>query len=205
VPLPTEEEFAHQRAVIRETYFRLFEAVEEQLAYVDEHLRGIVPAPPSKFDLALVAHLARASKTALGICRTCEHGFGEIAMSAIRTLGETMVSAYWMSLDKEARADQFEDYARLEALDTLEFVEAMGWADVEVPAELRDQTWVDAVNARFPNPAQGWTQQPMNRLMAGVRPCWPTEAARGDFDRIGRLLHLYGDRHSHVGTFDTLM
>lgn len=139
---PTDEEFEHQRQVIRETFPRLFDAVEGQLRYVDEHLTAVLAAKPekTKYDLALLAHLARASKTALGVVRECEHGFGELAMSSIRTLGETMVSAYWMSLDSDARADKFEGWAKIEALDTLKFIEAMGSRDEveEIPDDLEN-------------------------------------------------------------------
>lgn len=201
---PTEDEFEHQRRVIRETFPQLFEALESELRYVDEHLPGLMPKPPTKFDLALAAHLARATKTTLGIFRTCEHGFGEIAMGALRTLGETTVSAYWMSLDKEARADQFELHAQLEAIATKRFVEDMGWVDVRIPDHLNDEEWITEVEARFPNPVWGWMQQRMNRMLADIRPCWPDEAGRAQLDGMARTLHEFGDRHSHVGTSDTV-
>jgi hypothetical protein len=201
---PTDKEFEHQRQVIRETFPQLFDAVESELRYVDEHLPGLMPKPASKFDLALAAHLARATKTTLGIFRACEHGFGEIAMGALRTLGETTASAYWMSLDKDARADQFEQYAQLEAIATKKFVDDMGWADVQMPAELHDKEWIAKVEARFPNPVWGWMQQPMNRVIAAIRPCWPDEASRAQLDGMARTLHEFGDRHSHVGASDTV-
>jgi hypothetical protein len=205
VAFPTDEDFEYQRRVIRETYPRLFDAVEDQLRYVDEYLGGLIPPEPTKFDLALVAHLARASKTALGIVRNCEHGFGEIAMMSLRGLGETMVSAYWMSLDPDTRAEQFEKFTRLEVLNILDFVEAMGWTDeIEVPDELRDEERIEEVRREFPNPVQGWMQEPMNRVLDDIEPCWPGDHGRDEFRRVARLLHLFGDRHSHVGAFDTL-
>jgi hypothetical protein len=206
VAFPSEEDFAFQRQVIRETYPRLFEAVEGQLRYVDEHLPDLLAAKPerTKFDLALIAHLARASKTALGIVRECEHGFGELAMSSLRILGETMVSAYWMSVDPEARADKFENWAKMEALDTLRFVQQMGWDEVEVPAELRDEEWVEGVRAEFPNPAQGWMQTPMKDVVAGIEGCWESEEGKKQFRQMLQVAHLFGDRHSHVGAFDTV-
>lgn len=202
--LPTDEEFEQQRRAIRNAFPQLFEALDNELRYVDEHVPGLMPKPASKFDLALAAHLARATKTTLGIFRTCEHGFGEIAMGALRTLGETTVSAYWMSLDKDARADQFEQHGRLEALATKRFVEDMGWADVEMPAELHDEEWIAEVEARFPKPVWGWMQQPMNRVLADIRPCWADDLGRAQLDGMARTLHEFGDRHSHVGASDTV-
>jgi hypothetical protein len=200
---PTEDEFEHQRRVIRARYPQLFEAIETELRYVDEHLEGLMPKPPSKFDLALAAHLARASKTTLGIFRLCEHGFGELAMGALRNLGETMVSAYWMSLDKDARADQFEKWAELEAIETKAFVEKMGWK-VEIPANLHDEKWVAEVEAQFPRRIYGWMQERMDRIVRDVRTCWPEGAAEKEFDPIMELLRAFGDQHSHVGTGDTV-
>jgi hypothetical protein len=206
---PTAEDFEHQRRVIRETYPRLFDAVEDQLGYVGEHIGDLRPStePLNRYDLALRALLARATKSALGIVRACEHGFGEMAMSSLRTLGETMVSAYWMSLDPEARAEQFEAYARLEALETLELVDELGWGgDVDIGEELRDPEWITAVRARFPNRVQGWMQRPMNAVVQAIEPSWGEEGSPGrrEFRNVVKILHLFGDRHSHVGAFDTI-
>jgi Family of unknown function (DUF5677) len=127
VTYPTDEETQHQRGVIRETYPQLFQAMEEQLRYVDEHLPTIPRKHGTKYDLALSAHLARASKSAMGILTLCEDGYGELAQAALRSLGEAMVSAYYMSLDPEVRAEQFEAYAKLEAIESYRFAERMGW------------------------------------------------------------------------------
>jgi hypothetical protein len=94
---PTEEEFAYQRSAIRKAYPLLFESIEQQFIYVDEYAPTIPPHHPTTYELALNAHLARATKTAMGVVTLCEHGFGEMAMAALRTLGELMVSAYFMS------------------------------------------------------------------------------------------------------------
>jgi len=115
-----------------------------------------------------------------------------------------MVSAYWISLDSEPRAEQFDAYARIEALEVAAFATAMGWGDsAEIPAHLLDQEIATETRKRFPNTVQGWTQRPMKHLVHGIRPCWPDEQGRAELNRVLRLLHLYGDRHSHVGSFDT--
>src|SRR5687767_14239173 len=116
---PTPEEFEHQRQVIRETFPQPFEAIEQQLVYVAEHTDEMRPVEKRLYDLVLKAHLARCTKTALGIVRLCEHGFGELAMSSLRVLAEGVVSAYYVSLDPDARAEQFAAYEELERLEVL--------------------------------------------------------------------------------------
>ena len=44
-------------------------------------------------------------------------------------------------------------------------------------------------------------QEPMNRVIDAVAPCW--EDGGQEFRRIADVLHLFGDRHSHVGAYDT--
>lgn len=206
MPYPTEEETQHQRRVIRETYPHLFEAIEEQLRYVDEHLRTHERGYETKYDLALSAHLARASKTAMGIITLCEYGYGELAQGALRPLGEAMVSAYYMSLDPEPRAERFETYGKLEAIQAYRFLETMGWQrEVEVPEHLLDAVWIAGIEAQFPRRVDGWMQEPMNRVIEAIAPCWQV-AGEGDaeFKRFAEVLHFFGDRHSHVGTADTV-
>lgn len=207
MPFPTPEEFEHQRQVIRDAYPQLFEAAEGQLKYVADHIGEMqTPDEWTRYDLALKALLARATKTALGIVRECEHGFGELAMSSLRTLGETVVSAYYMSLEPAVRSEAFDEYAKLETLDTLNLLDELGWADqpgVEVSAELRDEAWQAQVRDRFRRPAQGWFQRPMREVVGEIEQCWQDEAGRREFRQYMRILHLYGDRHSHVGSFDT--
>jgi len=202
---PTEEEIQYQRRVIREAYPRLFDAIEEQLRYVDEHLRTGERAYETTYDLVLSGHLARGSKTAMGVITLCEYGYGELAQSALRSLGETMVSAYYMSLDPEPRAERFDAYGRLEAIQSYRFRERMGWqAEVEAPEHLADEDWIAAVEAQFPRRVDGWMQEPMNRVIDAIAPCWQDEAqGEEQFRRVAEILHFFGDRHSHIGTTDT--
>jgi hypothetical protein len=207
VTYPTAQEFEAQRRVIRERYGTLFSALEEQLRYVGEDLPRRLPDPMIEFDLALIAHLARASKTALGIVVASENGFGEMAMMGLRLLGETMVSAYWMSLDPEARADQFIEFTKLEQLAVAHFArDTMGWEDpeLELPAELQDEERAAAVRRRFPNEVQGWFQVGMNVVIRDIEPCWGEPASRQEFMQVAKILHYFGDRHSHLGAYDTL-
>ena len=74
-----------------------FEAVEGQLVYVGEKLPTIATRYATLYDVILSAHLARATKTTMGIVNLCEHGYGELGMAAVRLLGETMVSADFLS------------------------------------------------------------------------------------------------------------
>jgi hypothetical protein len=200
---PTEEETQYQRRVIRETYPHLFEAVEEQLRYVDEYLPTIPRKQGSKYDLALSAHLARASKTTMGIITLCEYGYGELAMGALRSLGETMVSGYFMSRDQEAHADQFEAFSKLEAIENYKLYERMGWQQevADVAERFRDPALLKAVKEQFPNPAFGWMQLPMKDVITEIESCWERPE---ELRQVADMLHLFGDRHSHVGTFDTV-
>jgi len=206
VAFPTEEETQYQRHVIRETYPRLFDAIEEQLRYLDEHLNAGRRRVETKYDLALAAHLARASKTAMGIINACEYGYGEIAQGALRGLGETMVSAYYMSLDAEPRAERFEAYAKLEAIHGYRFLERMGWErEAETPEHFRDDAWIAEIEAEFPRRVDGWMQEPMNRVIDAIAPCWRGDAqGEQQVRQVADILHFFGDRHSHVGTTDTV-
>jgi hypothetical protein len=203
VAYPSYEEFQHQRRVIRETFPRLFEAVEEQLRFVDENLPKIPTKRATKYDLALSAHLARATKTTMGIVALCEHGYGEIAMSSLRTLGETMVSAYFLALEPEEHADRFEAFARQEALDNYRLFRRMGWDDSvgDVAEKFEDPEHLEAMKELFPNPVLGWMQVPMKDVLRRIEKFWERPE---ELRQVASLLHLLGDRHSHVGTFDTV-
>ena len=204
---PTEEEFQYQRRVIRERWRHLFAAVEEQLRYVDEVLGEATKGYETKYDLALSALLARATKTAVGLVLLCEYGFGEMAMGALRSLGEAMASAYYMSLAPEARADRFEAFTRWERLQAFELMEFLAGPNGlgDVPAQFRDPQWVAALKAEFPNPARGWTQAATNQVIAAIEPCWgDDELERRQLREVARVLHLFGDRHSHIGPYDTI-
>lgn len=205
VAYPTEDEIQYQRRVIKDTWPRLFDAIEEQLRYVDEHLGEGRRPYAGKYDAALSALLARASKTAMGIITLCEYGYGELAQGALRSLGETMVSAYYMSLDPEPRADQFEAYSKLEQIESYQLLQRIGWeGEVEtVPEHLRDEEWIREVQNQFPRRVEGWMQAPMNTVIDAVAPCWGEEG-EAQFRRVADLLHVFGDRHSHVGAYDTI-
>jgi hypothetical protein len=203
---PSEAQTQYPRRVLREAYPVLFDAIEGQLRYVDEHLNTGARGVETKYDLALAGHLARASKSAMGIINACEYGYGEIGQGALRGLGETMVSAYYMSLDPEARAERFESYAKLEAIHAYRFLERMGWErEAQTPEHFRDEKWIAEVEAQFPRRVDGSFQEPMNRVVAAVAPCWRNEAAgEEEFRRVAEILHFFGDRHSHIGTTDTV-
>lgn len=199
---PTAEEFAYQRKAIRDAYPLLFEAVEEQLRAVDRYLPTAPPKKATKYGLALNAHLARATKTTMGILVLCEHGFGELAMAALRTLAETMVSAYYMSLDPEARAEKFEAFGKHEAVENHRLFEKLGWGEAvaELAPTFADPAFIEEVKAQFPNPVHGWMQEPMHKVAAAIEISWDRPE---DLRQLLTMLHLLGDRHSHVGMFET--
>ena len=206
MPLPTEKEQQFQRDAIRQAYPQLFEAVEEQLRYVDQKLRSLQTSHEHLYDFALSAHLARASKTTLGIVLLCENGFGELAIASLRPLGETMVSAYFMSLDPDVRAAQFDEYAKWEAIEVFRLAERMGWREVvaSAPSEFHDSDWIRSVEQQFPARVQGWMQVGMDKAIAAIEECWKTDKGKRQLRETADLLHISGDRHSHVGAIDTV-
>ena len=117
-----------------------------------------------------------------------------------------MVSAYYMSLDPEPRADRFEAYGRLEALRAYRLLEQLGWQnEVEVPEHLLDDVWIAEIEAQFPRRVDGWMQEPMNRVIDAIEPCWQNEEkGEEQFRLVANILHFFGDQHSHVGTADII-
>lgn len=201
--LPTEDEARHRRETIRRRYPQLFKAVEEQLRYVDDELPSIGHGHRNLYDYALTAHLARASSTALGIVLLCENCFGELAVTALRPLGETMVSAYYMSLDPDKRAAVFREFANFEAVDTYKLFTKIGWDVAEALPKFRDDEWVGSVRKQFPKPS-GWMQVGMDKVVESIECCWRTEKGRQQLLEVANLIKLIGDRHSHVGSIDTV-
>ncbi len=201
--IPTETEFRQHREAIRRAHPTLFDAVEEQLRYVDQILPSTLTEYRNAYDVAISAHLARASSAALGIIILCENGFGELALAALRPLGETMVSAYFMSLEPEVRAAQFSEFEKFEAIETYQLFKEMGWDVSDVMPKFRDEAWVQSVRDRFPKPALGWMQLGMDKVIASIESCWKTEQGKKQLFQVARLMKLVGDRQSHVGAIDT--
>ena len=44
----------------------------------------------------------------------------------------------------------------------------------------------------------------MKRVIEAIAPCWDGEAAERQFRRVAKVLHFFGDRHSHIGAHDTI-
>jgi hypothetical protein len=128
----------------------------------------------TKYGLALNAHLARATKTTMAILVLCEHGFGEQAMSVLRTLGETMVSAHYLSLEPDTRAEQFEAFGKHEAIENYRLSERLGWAEsvAEAAPAFADPAFIEEVKAQFPKPVRGWMQEPMDKVVAAIEVKW---------------------------------
>src|SRR5262249_50684303 len=105
--IPTREELHRLRGTTRAEHARSFAAVEELLVFVAETLNEWKPGRKlSKYEWALLVHLGCASYTVLhGIIQLCEVLAGDLAATLVRSLYETMLSAYWMSIQPVERAD----------------------------------------------------------------------------------------------------
>ena len=149
--------FGTATEAIRTKHTRSFAAIEEQLEDLTECFFGRCSKPVrTTYDAALLAHLARATQTAFGVVRLCESGLGDLAMMATLLLGEIMVSAYWMSLEQDERADQFARFGELERFQSWELVGRRGWRDeLPMPAPLGDTQRVEQIKREFSKSVRG--------------------------------------------------
>ena len=117
-----------------------------------------------------------------------------------------MVSAYFMSLDPDVRAAQFDEYAKCEAIEVFRLAERMGWREVvaNAPSEFHDSDWIRSVEQQFPARVQEWMQVGMDKAIAAIEECWKTDKGKRQLRETADLLHISGDRHSHVGAIDTV-
>src|SRR5262249_16329066 len=97
------------RLMMRRRFRNLFDALEDLIEFAASTLKQWKQPDGglSLYQKALVLHVARAQNAAAGVVVLAERGFGELAMSICRLLAEAMVSAHWMSLQADARAEQF--------------------------------------------------------------------------------------------------
>ena len=194
------------RLMMRRRFRNLFDALEDLIAFVASMLKAW-KQPPGRLPLyqtALVLQVARAHNAAAGVVILAERGFGELAMSICRLLGEAMVSAHWMSLQPDARAAQFRRFGELERLELGDLLKELGQLkDDEMPVWYKDPINVAKLKGEFPDKS-GWMQRPMGKVIKDVARLWQTAEARRDFLDTMKILHLTGDRHSHIGASDTV-
>ena len=194
------------RLMMRRRFRNLFDALEDLLAFVASMLRAWKQPEGglSLYQTTLVLHVARAHNAAAGVIVLAGRGLGELAISVCRLLAEAMVSAHWMSLEPRLRAEQFREFQKLERLELGELLRELGEVkDEDIPAEHRNPEWVAKLKARFRGPT-GWMQRPMDKVIHDIEPLWGTVERRKDFLGTMNILHLTGDRHSHIGASDTV-
>ncbi len=111
---PDAAELVRVREKVRTDMAAHFAAVEELLRRADAAMDAWHPGRKlDGYELALLGHLARGTRTTHGIVQLAELLFGSLALMATRVAFEIMVSAYWMSLDRQ-RAARFDEYGALE-------------------------------------------------------------------------------------------
>jgi hypothetical protein len=202
--VPTREEYDALRREIREKEARALAAVEEQVRFVVEALNTWRPGRKlSKYEWALLLHLGRATYTVMhGIVPVCEVYGGDLAMMLVRSLYETMISAYWMSIDRETRADTFDRFAGLETRELhLPLVDLGVIEAAELPA--MNCVLEAGLRAEFPKPALGWTKQRLYALEKDVAVAWP-EDSRHEFKRYSKAARNIGNRHAQASPGETI-
>jgi len=204
VAYPDAAELNRVRGRVRAAFPTLFGAAEGVLRFADDALDAWkFRRKPTPYELALLAHLARGTRTTHAVVQLSELLFGSIALMATRVAFETMISAYWLSLDPEARARQFDRFGALEWADFGATLTKLGWLRLdEVPAPFRDPARLQKLRHEFPSVRLGWTQTSPPKLIKGIAKTWPANAA-ADLRNYARVVGTLGSRHAHVGCADT--
>jgi len=192
------------RGRVRAAYPALFGAVEGVLKFADSALDAWkFRRKPTPYELALLAHLARGTRTTHAVVQLAELLFGSVALTATRVAFETMVSAYWLSLDPDTRTQQFDRFGVLEWAEFGVSLTKLRWLRPdEVPARFRDPARLQKLRDEFPSVRLGWTQVPPPKLIKGIAKTWPKSAA-ADLRNFARVAGTLGSRHAHVGCADT--
>lgn len=109
-----------------------------------------------------------------------------------------------MSLDPDARAKQFRRFGKLERLELGELLKELGeLTDEEFPDARKNSPCAEKLKREFRGPT-GWMQRKMDKVVQDIEPLWGTPERRKDFLGTMKILHLTGDRHSHIGASDTV-
>lgn len=201
---PNAAELDGVRGRVRAAFPTLFGAVEEVLTFADGALDAWkFRRKPTPYELALLAHLARGTRTTHAVMQLAELLFGSVALMTTRVAFETMVSAYWLSLDPEPRTKQFDRFGALEWAQYGTTLVKLGWLRPdEVPPRWRDPERLKKLAAEFPSVRLGWTQESPPKLIGGIAKTWPPAAAT-ELRNYARVVGTLGSRHAHVGCADT--
>jgi hypothetical protein len=177
-----------------------FEGVEAQLRRATRVFRDVKPR--TRYEAALLAHYAAACDTARGVVTLADHAHGELALGAARVGFEQTVSAYWLAIEPEPRAEQYEqftlweDHKMLELLGSLAVPPPIPVADVEKLAREKK-----AASAHFRG-RLGWTQRNLPDRCADVCSRWTQPYAITRLPRFQRLATTLGNRGAHPSAKD---
>lgn len=200
------DDIGNNRAAIRTTYRAQFAAIEEMVDFVFAALRekaGAARRRPSH-EWALILHLARATHVASGIVVLCETLSGDLAMMLVRSLFETVLSAYWLMQKPEERMQQFDRFAVLEEIDFAQLLEGLGvLTPDDLAPEHRDTVRQAELRREFKNPIRGWTKRKVSQLQGDVRKEWPKREVQ-DFDMYASVARDVGNRSTHMSPADTI-
>jgi hypothetical protein len=181
----------------------LFDAVETQVLEFTQHVHSL-RQPQSIFEVALAGHLFRSTDCATAVVRIAEYGHGEMALGASRIVFEAMVSAYWLAVHPEARAQQYEDFAGRENHDTLKTLRALGFKPPDGYPNVRQEIAARVhFTTAFPKASQGWSRRTFDQRVSDIAPHFP-RAGRGGLHRFARVADTFGNRMLHVGTGEVL-
>lgn len=177
----------------------VFEAVEGELQRVTEYLNAM-REPRDLYEVALVAHLLRASEIAEAVVHLAEHGHGEMALGAARIIFEAMVSGYWMSIDPEPRVQRYEHFAGRENHDMLVMLQGL-----RIPAPEGYGSVADHIEARKPYTrefrrlSRGWTGRTLDERVCDIAAHYEGDMP-GAFYAFYRVASTLGNRMLHMGT-----
>jgi Family of unknown function (DUF5677) len=200
---PPRDGVEKYRADMRRFMPPVFDAVEAQLRHFTDLLDRSNPVPRTLYERALFAQFARAADTARGVVTLSDHGHGELALGAARLSFELTVSAYWMSLDPQPRAQQYHDFMACEDIKLNELYTTLGIPVPRSPDEVR--TMVEQkqpIAAGFEEPWRGWTQQTLHQRCVAVAERVREPAALTRLPRFELLATTLGNRGAHAGPRD---
>jgi Family of unknown function (DUF5677) len=202
-PFPPRAGIEKYRADIRRYMPPVFEAVEAQLRHFTALLDHSKPVPRTLYEIALFGHFARAADAARGVVTLADAGHGELALGAARVAFELTVSAYWMSLEPQTHAKQFEDFMSWEDIKVMEMYGQLGLPTPRSPDEVCAMLeHKQATAARFKNPLRGWTQRTLHERCLDVADGLKEPAALTRLSRFEMLASTLGNRGAHAGAKD---
>jgi Family of unknown function (DUF5677) len=183
----------------------VFDAVEAQLRHFTALLDRSNPVPRTLYESALFAQFARASDTARGVVTLADGGHGELALGAARVGFEVTVSAYWMSLEPELRAKQYQNVIAWEDIKIIDMYQELGIPAPRSPDEIRTMLeQKQTIAADFKDARLGWTQRTLHRRCLDVADRLKEPAALTRLSRFDKLASTLGNRGAHAGARDSV-